>query len=108
MTEYVRENDRLRELNRDYDITSQLEEEAGKLPERLGGAAGTLRDVGFGIVNSAFALITILVLTAFLLGSGRRWVDARRSRCDRPSSASGCAARSTTWPRPWAGTWPAR
>jgi predicted PurR-regulated permease PerM len=76
VTEFVRENRRLRELNQDYDITSKLEEEAGKLPERLGGAAGTLRDVGFGIVNSAFALITILVLTAFLLGSGRRWVDA--------------------------------
>jgi predicted PurR-regulated permease PerM len=76
LTEYVQENDRLREINRDYDITSKLEEEAGKLPERLGGAAGTLRDVGFGIVSSAFALITILVLTAFLLGSGRRWVDS--------------------------------
>jgi predicted PurR-regulated permease PerM len=71
----VQENDRLRELNRDYDITSKLEEEAGKLPERLGGAAGTLRDVGLGIVNSAFALITILVMTAFLLGSGRTWID---------------------------------
>jgi predicted PurR-regulated permease PerM len=76
VTEYVRENDRLRELNQDYDITSKLEEEAGKLPGRLGGAAGTLRDVGFGIVNSAFALITILVLTAFMLGNGRRWIDA--------------------------------
>jgi predicted PurR-regulated permease PerM len=76
VTEYVQDNERLRELNRDYDITSKLEEEAGKLPDRLGGAAGTLRDIGFGIVNSAFALLTILVLTAFLLGSGRRWTDA--------------------------------
>jgi predicted PurR-regulated permease PerM len=76
LTEFVQENDRLRELNQDYDITARLEEEAGKLPERLGGAAGTLRDVGLGIVNSAFALITILVLTAFMLGSGRQWVDA--------------------------------
>ncbi len=75
VTDFVRENEQLRELNRDYDITSRLEEEAGKLPDRLGGAAGTLRDVGLGIVNSAFALITILVLAAFLLGSGRRWVD---------------------------------
>jgi predicted PurR-regulated permease PerM len=75
VTNFVQENERLRELNRDYDITSRLEEEAGKLPERLGGAAGTLRDVGLGIVNSAFALITILVMTAFLLGSGRGWVD---------------------------------
>jgi predicted PurR-regulated permease PerM len=76
VTEYVQDNEQLREINRDYDITSKLEEEAGKLPDRLGGAAGTLRDIGFGIVNSAFALLTILVLTAFLLGSGRRWTDA--------------------------------
>jgi predicted PurR-regulated permease PerM len=76
VTKYVKENKRLREINEDYDSTSKLEEEAGKLPNRLGGAAGTLRDVGFGIVNSLFALITILVLTAFLLGSGRSWVDA--------------------------------
>jgi predicted PurR-regulated permease PerM len=76
VSEFVRDNERLRSLNEDYDITSRLEEEAGKLPERLGGAAGTLRDVGLGIVNSAFALITILVLAAFMLGSGRRWTDA--------------------------------
>ena len=76
VSEYVEDNERLRELNKDYDITAQLEKEAEKLPGRLGGAAGTLRDVGFGIISSAFALITILVLTAFLLGSGRRWADA--------------------------------
>jgi predicted PurR-regulated permease PerM len=81
VTEYVQDNERLREINEDYDITSKLEEEAGKLPDRLGGAAGTLRDVGFGIVNSLFALITILVLTAFILSNGRNWVDAAiRSR----------------------------
>jgi predicted PurR-regulated permease PerM len=73
VTEFVQENERLRELNQDYDITGKLEEEAGKLPERLGGAAGTLRDIGFGIVNSLFALLTILVMTAFILGSGPRW-----------------------------------
>jgi predicted PurR-regulated permease PerM len=76
VTEFVQNNDRLRSINEDYDITGQIEKEAGKLPEKLGGAAGTLRDVGFGIVNSLFALITILVLTAFLLSSGRRWTDA--------------------------------
>jgi predicted PurR-regulated permease PerM len=75
LTEFVQDNERLRELNEDYDVTGKLEEEAGKLPERLGGAAGTLRDIGFGIVNSLFALLTILVMTAFLLGSGPRWRD---------------------------------
>ena len=107
VTHYVEDNQTLRKINRDYDITDKLEEEAGKLPNRLGGAAGTLRDVGFGIVNSLFALITILVLTAFLLGNGGTWVDAS-SRRDHPSSATGCAARSTTWPTAWPGTSPAR
>jgi predicted PurR-regulated permease PerM len=74
VTEFVQENERLRSLNEDYDITGKLQDEAGKLPGRLGGAAGTLRDIGFGIVSSVFALLTILVLTAFLLGSGNRWI----------------------------------
>jgi predicted PurR-regulated permease PerM len=76
VTQYVQDNKRLREINEDYDITQKLEEEASKLPSRLGGAAGTLRDIGFGIVNSLFALLTILVLSAFLLGSGRQWTDS--------------------------------
>jgi predicted PurR-regulated permease PerM len=75
VTNFVQENERLRNINEDYDITGKLEEEAAKLPERLGGAAGTLRDIGFGIVSSLFALLTILVMTAFLLGSGQRWTD---------------------------------
>ena len=75
VTNFVEDNPRLREINRDYDITSRIEEEAAKLPDRLGGAAGTLRDVGLGIVNSLFALVTILVLTAFLLANGRAWTD---------------------------------
>jgi predicted PurR-regulated permease PerM len=76
VTDYVQKNKRLRKLNNDYDITTKLQQEAGRLPSKLGGAAGTLRDVGFGIVSSIFQLVTILILTAFLLGSGRQWVDA--------------------------------
>ena len=109
VTEYVQENERLREINQDYDITSKLEEEAGKLPSRLGGAAGTLRDIGFGIVNSLFAGLTILVMTAFLLGSGRQWTDAfinsrpreqrdrlRRARDNMASAVGGYVAGALT------------
>jgi predicted PurR-regulated permease PerM len=74
--DYVQKNDTLRKLNEDYDITDKLDQEAKKLPSKLGGAAGTLKDIGFGIVNSIFALVTILVLTAFMLGSGPRWRQA--------------------------------
>jgi predicted PurR-regulated permease PerM len=72
--DYVDKNRTLRKLEHDYDITQKLQDEAAKLPSKLGGAAGVLRDLGFGLVNRIFALVTILVLTAFLLGSGHKWV----------------------------------
>jgi predicted PurR-regulated permease PerM len=74
--DYVEKNDTLRKLQEDYDITGKLRQEADKLPNKLGDAAGILKDIGFGIVNSLFALVTILVLTAFMLGSGPRWRNA--------------------------------
>ncbi len=74
VTKFVKENGRLRNLDADYDLTGTLREQADKLPSKLGGAAGTLRDVGLGLVNSIFALVTILILTAFMLGGGRRWI----------------------------------
>jgi predicted PurR-regulated permease PerM len=71
--EYVEKNKRLNEINQDYQITDKLEEEAASLPDRIGGAAGVLRDIGFGLVNGIFALITILVLAAFMLSGGPTW-----------------------------------
>ena len=32
-----------------------------------------LRDIGFGLVNGIFALVTILVLAAFMLSGGPDW-----------------------------------
>ena len=74
VTEFVNDNETLRDINEDYDVTEKIEEEAGKLPSKIGDAAGVLRDVGFGLVSSIFQLITILILTAFILGGGRRWL----------------------------------
>ena len=76
VAEFVSDNPRLQKINEDYDITGKLEEKANELPARLGDAATVLRDVGFGIVNSIFALVTILIMTAFILGGGRRWIEA--------------------------------
>jgi predicted PurR-regulated permease PerM len=42
----------------------------------VGDAASVLGSIGLGLVNSVFTLVTILILTAFMLGSGRLWVDA--------------------------------
>jgi predicted PurR-regulated permease PerM len=75
VTEFVNDNERLRELQEEYDITGRLEEQARELPSRLGDAAGVLSDIGIGIVNSVFAGITILVLSIFMVGSGRRFLN---------------------------------
>jgi predicted PurR-regulated permease PerM len=78
---FAQDNTQLRKLEQDYDITGKLEEQAAKLPEKLGGAAGLLSNIGLGFVNSLFAGITILILSVFMVGSGGRWVDAAiRSR----------------------------
>jgi predicted PurR-regulated permease PerM len=87
VTKFVQRNRTLRKLNDDYNITAKLQKEAGKLPNKLGGAAKTLRDVGVTIVNSIFQLVTILILTAFLLGNGRRWVEAGLARQPRDRAA---------------------
>jgi predicted PurR-regulated permease PerM len=73
--DYTDKNERLRKIEADYNITEKLQEQAEKLPARIGDAANVLGNIGLGVVNSLFALFTILVLTAFLLGSGAGWVN---------------------------------
>jgi predicted PurR-regulated permease PerM len=74
VTEYVNDNKTLNDLNEDYDITTKLEEEAEKLPEKIPDAAGVLSDIGVGLVNSIFAGVTILILSIFMVAGGPRWV----------------------------------
>lgn len=73
---YIEKNRTLRGLQNKYDIAGQLQKKAGELPGKIGSAATVLGDIGLGIVNSVFALVTILILAAFMLGSGKRWVEA--------------------------------
>jgi predicted PurR-regulated permease PerM len=73
--DFVNKNKRLRKIERDYGVITQLEDQAKKLPGKLGGAAGTLKDVGIGIVNSIFAGVTILILSIFMAANGRSWVS---------------------------------
>jgi predicted PurR-regulated permease PerM len=84
--DFAQRNERLRKIEEDYNITEKLQEQAEKLPARVGDAANVLGDIGLGLVNSLFSLFTILVLTAFLLGSGARWVD--RALDMRPDAES--------------------
>src|SRR2546423_4740889 len=47
VSDYVNKNKSLRKLEKDYKITDKLKSEAEKLPSKLGGAAGVLKDIGF-------------------------------------------------------------
>jgi predicted PurR-regulated permease PerM len=71
---YVNNSKKLKKLEDDYGVVTKLKKEAEKLPEKIGGAAGALGDVGVGLVNSIFALISILVLSVFLVASGPTWI----------------------------------
>jgi predicted PurR-regulated permease PerM len=73
--DFVNKNPRLRKLEKDYGVISQLEDQAKKLPQKLGTAAGTLKDVGVGVVNSVFQGVTILILSVFMVAGGRSWIS---------------------------------
>jgi predicted PurR-regulated permease PerM len=73
LQQFVNDNQRLQDIDEEFDVTGKLQEQAAKLPDQVGAAAGTLGDIGAGIVNSAFQLVLIMILTAFLLGSGQKW-----------------------------------
>src|SRR5690242_858889 len=76
VTNYIERNRTLRNLQRKYDIGGQLQKKAGELPGRIGNAASVLADIGLGVVNSVFAVVTILILAAFMLARGPQWRDA--------------------------------
>lgn len=86
-SEFVQQNPTLNRLEQDYDVTGKLQEQVSTLPARLGDAAGTLSGLGLAVVNSIFAVVTILILSVFLVGSGRRWVNAAISM--RPTDQQG-------------------
>jgi predicted PurR-regulated permease PerM len=73
VTDFVNNNDQLRKLNQDYDLTGKIEEQASNLTGRVGDVAGVLGNIGLGIVNGVFAGVTILTLAIFMTGGGPRW-----------------------------------
>jgi predicted PurR-regulated permease PerM len=72
---YLDKSKTFRKLQQDYQIGTKLQEEANKLPQRAGGAAKTLGNIGIGFVSSLFAAVNILFLSMFMVARGRRWVE---------------------------------
>ncbi len=75
VTDFVNESETLSSLNEDYNITGTLEEEAAKLPGKIGDATETLSNIGLGLINSIFALVTIMLLSIFMVSGGSGWVE---------------------------------
>jgi predicted PurR-regulated permease PerM len=73
LTNTVQENKTLHTLDKKYDLTGKIEEQAAKLPGKVGDAAGVLANLGAGIVTSIFAGLTILILSIFMVGAAPRW-----------------------------------
>ncbi|MFY9488372.1 MAG: AI-2E family transporter [Solirubrobacterales bacterium] len=87
------DNSTFRKLDRDFDIYEKLNEQASDLASNLGDSAGALADIGAGAVNSLFAGFTILVMSMFMLTSGRSWIDSLISR--RPEEQQPALNRAT-------------
>ena len=71
----LRKNNTVRKYDNKYHITEKLDEEARKLPNRLGDAASALTSVTVGVFSTLFQLVTVLVLTFFFLLDGKHMVE---------------------------------
>lgn len=71
----LRDNATFAKYDDKYDITPKLREQARDLPDRLGDAAGTLASVTVEVFTRVIQLVTILVVTFFLLMDGRRMLE---------------------------------
>lgn len=70
---FVQSSEFLQGLDEKYKVVNTIKQGAKDLPNRLPDAAGTLKDLGVGFLNSIFASLTILVLSIFMVGGGPRW-----------------------------------
>ena len=79
LNQTFQDNERLNELNDKYDLTTKLDDAANDLVSNLGSAPSALADIGSTLVSSIFALVTILVMSMFMVSRGRTWRDAALS-----------------------------
>jgi predicted PurR-regulated permease PerM len=85
--QWANQNQEFQDLNRKYDITQTLTQQASTIPSRLGGAASEVRSVTVSILEHLLAAITILALSFFLLLDGRQQGERLLSRM-QPDTAT--------------------
>ena len=76
LTETIEGNDQLREINENFSVTDKVEDFAEESSaSALGDAPGALADFGGWLVTAIFAVVTILILSMFMVARGPRWVE---------------------------------
>lgn len=85
--QWANESQEFQDLNRKYDITHALTQQASSIPSKLGGAANEVRTVTVSILEHLLAAITILALSFFLLLDGRQQGERLLSRM-QPDAAT--------------------
>lgn len=70
----LRKSKTFRKYDNKFGITKKLNEQAKKLPSKLGEAVSTLQAVTVGVFGALVKLITVLTMGFFLLADGRRLV----------------------------------
>jgi predicted PurR-regulated permease PerM len=75
LKQLVNENETLQELNDNFDLTTKLEDFATDLAGELKDVPGVLADIGGTLISSVFALLTILIMSLFMVSRGSRWID---------------------------------
>jgi predicted PurR-regulated permease PerM len=68
----LRNNKTIQRYDDKYDITPKLKEQADKLPSHFGDAATALQNIAVGLFNAIITVVTVLVMTFFLLLDGKR------------------------------------
>lgn len=77
LTETIEDNDQLRDINENFNVTGKVEDFAEESSaSALGDAPGALADFGAGLLTAIFALVTILILSMFMVARGPNWVEA--------------------------------
>ena len=76
LNDTVQSSDTLRSLNENYDLVSKLEDVANNAAGSLDNVAGTLANLGAGLLGSLFALFTIIVMSIFMVSRGQQWTQA--------------------------------
>ncbi|WP_187369397.1 AI-2E family transporter [Baekduia soli] len=73
--DHLRRSKTFRKFDDKYDVTAKLNDQAAKLPAKLGSAVGTLQAVTVGVFSTLVQLLAVLTMTFFMLLEGSKVVD---------------------------------